>query len=34
MDKSEKYINDYLFLQKNNPNIVLKPYHLTRTTNY
>ena len=27
-------INDYLFLQKNNPNIVLKPYHLTRTTNY
>lgn len=27
-------INDYLFLQKNNKNIVLNPYHLTRTTNY
>lgn len=27
-------INDYLFLQKNNKNIKLKPYHLTRTTNY
>lgn len=27
-------INDYLFLQKNNKNIILNPYHLTRTTNY
>lgn len=27
-------INDYLFMQKNNKNISLNPYHLTRTTNY
>lgn len=27
-------INDYLFLQKENKNITLRPYHLTRNTNY
>ena len=27
-------INDYLFMQKKNKNLTLKPYHLTRNTNY
>ena len=27
-------INDYLFMQKKNKNLTLKPYHLTRCTNY
>lgn len=27
-------INDYLFMQKKNKNLTLKPHHLTRNTNY
>ena len=27
-------INDYLFMQKKNKNLTLKPYHLTRCTKY
>lgn len=27
-------INDYIYSQAKNKNIQLKPYHLTRTTNY
>ena len=27
-------INDYLFMQKKNKKLTLKPYHLTRCTNY
>ena len=27
-------INDYIWSQSKNKDIVLKPYHLTRTTNY